>query len=279
MFPFVKKAFPDASTFQAYADGVKYPTWRPRFVVVHNTSAPDAAAYDGYQNATAKRPAISDEQWAANLEGYYKNDQRWSGGPHGVVTRKNVMVVLNPFNARGTHTPSWNGVSLGIETVGEFDRDPFDGAIRQNLIDALAVIHLSLGLSPLPFELGVRGLHFHKEDEATTHKDCPGKHVIKADLVAAVIARMTALAGGGHDHEDIVVDPVPIAAKPTGKTAVSGLNVRAAASGKAPSYGTLKKGTPFTVLERATNGDTVWLRVDTATLDGWIAAAMVSLDA
>jgi len=62
--------------------------------------------------------------------------------------------------------------------------------VKDNLIACLAILHSRIGLNPADFKLGVRGLHFHKEDVATTHKDCPGKNLIKADLVAAVVAHM-----------------------------------------------------------------------------------------
>jgi hypothetical protein len=86
-----------------------------------------------------------------------------------------------------------------VETVGEFEREPFAGPVRDNLIAALAILHAAAGLSPLPYERGVRGLHFHKEDPVTTHKSCPGKNMVKADLVKAVQAEILRRhPGGGH---------------------------------------------------------------------------------
>ena len=67
------------------------------------------------------------------------------------------------------------------ETVGEFEREPFAGPVKDNLIAALAILHAAAGLSPLPYGRGVRGLHFHKEDPVTTHKSCPGRHMVKPD--------------------------------------------------------------------------------------------------
>jgi hypothetical protein len=73
--------------------------------------------------------------------------------------------------------------------------------VRDNLIAALAILHAAAGLQPLPYQRGVRGLHFHKEDPVTTHKSCPGKNMVKADLVAAVQAEILRRhPGGGHAH-------------------------------------------------------------------------------
>ena len=44
----VGKSFtPDG--FAAYIAGLKFNAWRPRFVVVHNTSAPDTKTWQGWQ--------------------------------------------------------------------------------------------------------------------------------------------------------------------------------------------------------------------------------------
>ena len=53
--------------------------------------------------------------------------------------------------------------------------------------------------------MGMSGLHFHKEC-SRDHHDCPGKNVVKADVVARVLAKMDALssaaASSGADHPE-----------------------------------------------------------------------------
>jgi peptidoglycan hydrolase-like protein with peptidoglycan-binding domain len=121
-------------------------------------------------------------------------------------------LVLNDLRVHGTHTPSWNSFSIGVETVGEFEREAFGDPTRDNLTAALAALHEKLGLRPDGFQLGVRGLHFHKEDVHTTHRTCPGRNMVKADLVNRVVDIMGGAApasvpeDGSHVH-------VPIAAQ------------------------------------------------------------------
>lgn len=194
----VGRSFPTVADFAAYVDTVQFGLWRPRFVVVHNTGAPDLATYE--KHFTRPVP-VTDEQWMQNLVGFYRDQQRWSAGPHLFVTPRSVC-AFTPLNTEGVHTPSWNSISWGVETVGDFNVDPFDGAIRDNLVGALAVLHAKAGLQPLPFELGVRGLHFHYEDKKTTHRDCPGKHMVKLDLVARVQASIEAMSAGEHRPGD-----------------------------------------------------------------------------
>jgi peptidoglycan hydrolase-like protein with peptidoglycan-binding domain len=191
----IGKSFtPDA--FEKYVGALKFGLWRPQFVVVHNTSAPDLKTWNGWQ---ARNPPVTDEKWAQNLVGYYRDQEHWAAGPHLFIT-PNGILAFSPLTGPGTHSPAWNSITWGVETVGEFEHEPFAGAVRTNLIAALAILHASAGLQPMPYQRGVRGLHFHKEDPITTHKSCPGRNMVKADLVAAVQGEILRRHGGGHVH-------------------------------------------------------------------------------
>lgn len=191
----VGKSFKSIDEFSAYVDTVKFGLWRPKFIVVHNTSVPDLRTYSNWQ--TRPKP-VTDEQWMLNLQGYYRDQQGWSAGPHLFVTPKSIC-VFTPLNGPGTHTPSWNSVSWGVETVGEFETEPFAGTTSQaNLIGALGVLYEKSGLSPFPYSIGQYGLHFHKEDIHTTHRSCPGKNMDKNALMQGIKAWMAIHNNGDH---------------------------------------------------------------------------------
>src|SRR5215831_4247554 len=57
--------------FQDYVSTLIFSDWRPQFVVVHNTAAPKLSQWH----------STPGEQRMKNLEGYYKNQQKWSAGP------------------------------------------------------------------------------------------------------------------------------------------------------------------------------------------------------
>jgi hypothetical protein len=258
----VGKSFsPDG--FEKYVATLKFNLWRPRFIVVHNTSAPDLKTWRGWQ---ARKPSITDEKWAQNLVGFYRDQQGWSAGPHLFITPAGIL-AFSPLTGPGTHSPSWNSVSWGIETVGEFETEAFDGLVRDNLIAALAILHIAAGLQPEPYDLGVRGLHFHKEDHATTHKTCPGRHLVKADLVRAVQAKIVAMTAGDHQPETVT----PVQTVRAGKVNTDGLNVRADASAKSVVVRSLKKGASIRILGQAKNGETTWYHID----DGYVSAQFV----
>lgn len=175
--------------FQSYLDSLKITPWA-KFIVVHNTSVPDIALYKTWERREGKYKNWSPEQWLRNLASYYAG-QGWSGAPHLFIPpTADTILVLNSLLVKGTHSPSWNSFSIGVETVGEFEREGFTDPSQANLVAALAMLHKKLGFEPAPYVRGVRGIHFHKEDPKTTHKTCPGRNLNKDKLVSAVMAAM-----------------------------------------------------------------------------------------
>jgi hypothetical protein len=166
--------------FRTYVDTVAFDTWRPSFVVLHNTALPTRAQWPSVPGAVRMR----------NLEAYYRDTMQWSAGPHLFVADDQIW-VFTPLNTPGVHSPSWNSVSWGVEMVGDYETESFDDPLRFNAIGALATLHSAMGLDP-------SALRLHKEDPLTTHH-CPGKNVVKADVIDAVHAAMISLAPGEHE--------------------------------------------------------------------------------
>lgn len=190
--------------FAAHVAALQFNGWTPSFVVVHNTSAPTVKQYQDW----LRRPGWTPEQWARNLESYYIG-QGWSAGPHAFVTPDGGVLAFTPFTIPGTHSPAWNSRTWGIETVGEFMTEEFSPVIRNTLVACLGILHARVGLDPADYKFGVRGIHFHKEDPKTTHKECPGVHIVKADLVAGVADYIEGLHPGVHDHVPAAVHTAP----------------------------------------------------------------------
>lgn len=153
-----------AEAFEQYVSGLSFSTWRPQFVVVHNTGNPSFAQWHGTPGA----------QRMKNLEHYYRNQQNWSAGPHLFIA-DDLIWVFTPLTLSGVHSPSWNGVAWGVEMVGNFDAEDVNPKVYENTVRALAVLHACRGLDP-------DMLRFHREDPKTTHK-CPGKKLDKARLI------------------------------------------------------------------------------------------------
>lgn len=175
----------DKSSFGDYVAAIK-PTdmkFVPNKIILHNTAAPDQ------------------KQWLASpiypnrmngLTGWYRDKQSppWKAGPHMFCDDKG-MWLFTPLWEQGTHSPSFNSSSWGIEMVGDYDKEPFDAGfgaqVRDNAVFAMAVLLKHLGKP-----CGPAVIRLHKEDPKTTHA-CPGKNVHKDDILARVAAVMGTL--------------------------------------------------------------------------------------
>jgi hypothetical protein len=267
--PLVGKCFDDADDLEQYLNGLTFGAWRPRFVTLHHTGAPNRAQWDKYQT---RKPPITDAQWMKNLARYYGVDMGWSAGPHFFVTPAHFC-VLSPPNARGVHAVSFNANSWGVEVVGDFDTEQFTGEIRKRTVECLAVLHLAAGLQPGVYVRGVSGLHFHRDDPKTA-KTCPGKNVDKAPLIWEVHEEMEDRAGGSHVDGSVEIAP-PVPTRTGTITAKDFLNVRADPSAKSPIVRTLQPGNRVIVYGEAMNLGTKWLRIAE---DDWVAAGFVAID-
>lgn len=278
--PNVGKCFSTSEQFLDYLDGIQFGAWRPRFVTMHHSGGPNLKMWRDWQ---VRAKPVTDEQWMKNLASYYGSpppigprDGPWRSGPHFFFTPKNFC-VLSPPTSRGVHAKSFNAMSWGVECVGDFDSEPFDGEVRDRYIEGLACLHLATGLQLDPFERGVRGLHFHRDDPQT-NKTCPGLKVKKPDIIALVKAKMATMTGG--DHEDDTPIAPTMSARKTGTVNTDDLNVRASASGKAPIVGKLDKGDKVTITGQAKNGETTWLEIhgEQGKSQGYVAGRFVTLD-
>jgi N-acetylmuramoyl-L-alanine amidase len=178
----VDKSFtPDA--FDSYCHTLQWTAWRPSFIVLHNTAIP----------SLAQRPNGITNQHIQNFVSFYRDVQGWNSGPHLFVDDKQIW-VFTPLIVSGTHSPSWNKVSLGVEMLGDYEHEAFDAGrglqVRKNAVAALATLSAILGIDSLTMRL-------HREDPLTTHA-CPGKNVRKTDVIQEVQDLMVARHPGEH---------------------------------------------------------------------------------
>ncbi|HLJ86462.1 MAG TPA: peptidoglycan recognition family protein [Candidatus Angelobacter sp.] len=166
--------------FAKYVTTVELNTWRPQFVVLHNTATPKLSEWH----------TIPGPQRIKGLEKFYRDTQKWSAGPHLFVA-DDLIWAFTPLNTSGIHAPSWNAISWGVELVGDYSVEKLSDGSRENLIASLATLHSLAGLDP-------HGLRLHKEDPKTTHKGCPGKNIGKATVIQWVAERMAHNHPGEH---------------------------------------------------------------------------------
>jgi hypothetical protein len=180
--PICKRFSP--AEFETYVRGLTITIWKPDFVVLHNT----------YDPTLTKRiagcdfwPDFTGETHMRGFVRYYRDELQWHAGPHLFVEPAGIW-VFSPLTAPGVHSPSWNGVSWGVEMIGDYSIEELPDAMKTNVAAALAVLHGARGLDP-------GTLRLHHEDPATTHHDCPGKNIVKADVIQWVRDRLSASGG------------------------------------------------------------------------------------
>ena len=186
--PIIGKSF-TPNEFDQYCHTLHWVTWRPSFIVLHNTGAPNLA----------QRPDGLTLQHIKNLEIYYRDNQKWSAGPHLFIDDKQIW-AFTPLTESGVHSPSWNKVALGFEMLGDYEKDSFNSgrglAVRKNAVSAIASVFSALGLMP-----DATTLRLHKEDPGTTHV-CPGKNVIKSEVINEV-KQLILLSHGQEGHFNV----------------------------------------------------------------------------
>ena len=178
----VGRAFSPAE-FDSYCHELQWTAWRPSFSVVHNTAVP----------SLAQRPKGLTQKHIANLEVFYRDEQKWKAGPHLFVDDLQIW-VFTPLTLSGTHSPSFNKVALGIEMLGDFEKEAFDAgrglSVRRHTVAALATLCAVLGIDPNTTKI-------HREDPETTHA-CPGKNVRKLELIQEVQTLLRERHPGDH---------------------------------------------------------------------------------
>lgn len=130
-------------------------------ITLHHTATP----------SLAQRPHGWKAQHLRNLEHFYKNELKWSAGPH-LFTDEDQAWGLSSLERRGVHARSFNADSIGIEVLGNYDNeDPKTGrGLKCWAFAALIVRALLSHMAP-----GVT-INFHRDDPRTS-KTCPGKLV------------------------------------------------------------------------------------------------------
>jgi hypothetical protein len=180
--PIVGLSF-NKNDFDSYCHSLQWNAWRPSFLVLHNTAVP----------RLKDRPKGFTQQNMQALVKYYRDEQKWSAGPHLFIDDRKIW-VFTPLTMSGVHSPSWNKFSIGLEMLGDYNQELFKQGrglqVRANAVAALATLSAVLGLLP-------DSIRFHKEDPRTNH-DCPGKNVIKADIIDQINNLLFQRHGGEH---------------------------------------------------------------------------------
>ena len=76
-----------------YCNGLKWPSWRPSFIVLHNTEIPSLAQVPNGFSETHMKGFVA----------YYRDEKKWSAGPHLFVDDRKIW-VFHPLTTSGVHS-------------------------------------------------------------------------------------------------------------------------------------------------------------------------------
>jgi hypothetical protein len=175
-------------------NALNWTSWHPQGITLHNTAAPTLAQW--------AESGPSHDARIRNLQSYYENQLGWHAGPHWFVSRNWINWFSNPL-LPGVHSRCYNATRFGIEMVGDYNAEEFDtgeGAlVRDNAVFLIAALNLKFGFSP-------EDLTFHKQCLIDNH-DCPGRNVVKTDIIARVRAAMATVRFVPPVVSDVVPSP------------------------------------------------------------------------
>lgn len=148
-----------------YLKTVKKPEWC-RAVCIHHAAAPSLAQ--------RKQGLLS--QHVRNIAAFYKEEKGWRAGPHFFVD-ENEVFGMTPPDVKGIHAASFNGYSIGIEVLGDYDTEFHDSGRGRECWES-AAITTSIILDWLGLTPNYSTVLFHRDDPKTS-KTCPGLRVKK----------------------------------------------------------------------------------------------------
>ena len=182
-----------AEEFEQYLGKLGKLGWA-KSVTIHHTGTPNLAM----------RPKGWTRQHMKNLRSFYKNTKKWSRGPH-LFTDEDQIFGLSPLTERGIHAVSFNKNSIGIEALGNYDKDsPRSG--RGRAVMEITAISAKLLLEKLNLPVNSNTIKFHRDDRKTK-KSCPGKKVAKEwflDLVKSATVEPSPIPKSGIPKKPVI---------------------------------------------------------------------------
>jgi N-acetylmuramoyl-L-alanine amidase len=108
---------------------------------------------------------------------HHVKSKKWPGiGYHYVVGKKGEIWQTNDATTISYHAANYNGHSLGVCMVGNFDEQRLEGPQKESVLSLLRYL--------LEMHPGVKHLYGHKETGGKTA--CPGKNISMDEIRAAL---------------------------------------------------------------------------------------------
>ena len=144
-------------------------SFNPSMIVLHNTDKPRQSNWPGRVEHSDGTVEILTPQKRLDNMSVSWTASHFSAAPHLMLPPDGLVWALWPLWKIGTHSPKWNKISWGIETVGNFDLEIPTPALLHTLPIVGAGLCKLGGIKP-----DKDTIKLHKQDPITTHTNCPG---------------------------------------------------------------------------------------------------------
>ena len=163
-----------ADEFVRYVENLDLPPPLPTRVFLHHTWRPTPDSWRGLDSIMAMKAYYERLVWE-DMDG--RLQEGWTAGPHLFVAEDGIW-LFSDLRYDGVGVYGHNYRSRHLEMVGNYDAQLPSGAILENTIATLGILHERLGLD-------VGKLDFHRD---YSNKSCPGWAVQKEWIIPQVTA-------------------------------------------------------------------------------------------
>ena len=144
----------DLHEFEDYIRDYNFGTEPANKLVIHHTWRPTKSEWQGQTSING-------------LRAYYEN-KGWSAGPHLFIAENGIW-LFSPMRQDGIHASSLNHRSIGIEVVGDYDEEKWEGKTKYNALGVIKALMYRLSLQE-------SDIQFHRD---VSPKSCPGWAISK----------------------------------------------------------------------------------------------------
>lgn len=161
-----------ADEFVRYVQELDFEPPPPTRIFLHHTWRPTQEEWRGLDSLMAMKAYYEQLLWE-DSEGFLH--EGWTAGPHVFVAEDGIW-LFSDLRYDGVGVYGHNFRSRHVEMVGNYDHGLPSGAILDNTVKALGILHERLGLD-------VNELSFHRDFST---KSCPGRTVQKDWIIPQV---------------------------------------------------------------------------------------------
>lgn len=155
-------------SFGEYLKTLKRPDWVKK-ICLHHCGEPNLS----------QRPNGFTIQHIQNMKSFYQG-MGWTRGPH-IFVDDDQAFGMTPLSEQGIHAPDYNRNAIGIEVLGDYDKeDPKSGRGENCWVTMFKIVRALLDWLNLP--INEETVVFHREckvTQRTSRKSCPGTKIDK----------------------------------------------------------------------------------------------------